>query len=110
MLADLPESSTTGSADTRLSTKMLSALMMGVSGWMKAMSRYVPMPSSLSVCFMNAGFGISHIWKRRKHRRRQGCVFHGETANKTVLALATRGKQKSVSTRAEDSKSLIQTD
>lgn len=34
----LPESSTTGRAETRLSTKMLSALMMGVSGWMKAMS------------------------------------------------------------------------
>lgn len=57
----LPQPSTTGSADTRLSTKMLSALMMGVFGWMKAMSRYVPMPSSLRVCFMKAGFGISHI-------------------------------------------------
>lgn len=33
----IPDSSTTGSADTLLSTKMLSALMIGVSGWMKAM-------------------------------------------------------------------------
>lgn len=56
-----PESSTTGKADTRRSTKMLSALMMGVSGWMKAMSWYVPMPSSPRVCFIKAGFGISHI-------------------------------------------------
>lgn len=74
-LAVLPESSTTGSADTRLSTKMLSALMMGVSGRMKAMWRYVPTASSLSVCFMNAGFPISHIWKQHKHTSGQGCVF-----------------------------------
>lgn len=63
----LPESSTTGRADTRLSTKMLSALMMGVSGWMKAMSWYVPMPSSPRVCFMKAGFGISHICETQMH-------------------------------------------
>lgn len=65
----LPELSTTGRADTLLSTKMLSALMMGVSGWMKAMSWYVPMPSSERVCFMKAGFGISRICGEQKHSR-----------------------------------------
>ena len=66
----LPESSTTGKADTRLSTKMLSALMMGVSGWMNAIWWYVPMPSSPRVCFMKAGFGISHIWDTHRNTRR----------------------------------------
>ena len=36
-LAHRPDSSTTGKADTRLSTKTFKALMMGVSGCMKAM-------------------------------------------------------------------------
>lgn len=65
MFIILPDSSTTGKADTLFSTKMLSALMMGVSGWMKAISWYVPMPSSPRVCFMKAGFGISHIWREQ---------------------------------------------
>lgn len=74
----LPESSTTGRADTRLSTKMLSALMMGVSGWIKAMSWYVPMPSSPRVCFMKAGFGISHIWGRRGKKKTTHPHTHNE--------------------------------
>lgn len=69
-----PES-TTGRAETRLSTKMLSALIMGVSGWMKAMSWYVPMPSSPRVCFMNAGFGISHIWNLRTQPNETETIF-----------------------------------
>ena len=56
----VPDSSTTGRAGTLLSTKMLRALMMGVSGWMKAMLLYVPILSSSKVFFMNAGLGISH--------------------------------------------------
>ncbi len=64
--AHIPLSSTTGSADTRCSTKIPSAVYSGVSARTTAMFWNVPMFSSSMVCFKNEGFGISDIWKQQK--------------------------------------------
>lgn len=69
----IPLSSTTGSADTRCSTKIPSAVYSGVSARTTAMFLKVPMLSSSMVCFKNEGFGISDIWKHNKRVRERRC-------------------------------------
>lgn len=64
--AHIPLSSTTGSADTRCSTKIPSAVYSGVSARTTAMFWNVPIFSSSMVCFKNDGFGISAIWKQKQ--------------------------------------------
>lgn len=62
----IPLSSTTGSAETRCSTKIPSAVYSGVSARTTAMFLNVPMFSSSKVWRKNEGFGISDIWKQQQ--------------------------------------------
>ena len=61
----IPLSSTTGSADTRCSTKIPSAVYRGVSARTMAMFWNVPIFSSSKVWLKNEGLGISDILKQK---------------------------------------------